>query len=609
MNIHKKLAVISSMLVLQSANVCANETLEKALQYIVVLKPMSSFSGSKQQHVSTLANAFTMQYQVAPKRRLSGAIDALVVEATPTQLAKLRQDPRVKHVELDQYIQVAPIPSLSRAVMIWGLDRVDQRNLPLDGQYRFIEQGKGVTNYVIDTGIYIEHQDFQGRARHGYDFVDNDSDASDCNGHGTHVAGTIAGSQHGIAKQTSLVGVRVLDCAGSGRYSDVIAGIDWVKQNAVLPAVANMSLGGGISQAVDEAVDAAVRAGITFVVAAGNDNDSACNYSPARAKGAITVGATTLLDKRANFSNFGECLDIFAPGEDIQSTWIGDNSATHTISGTSMAAPHVAGAAALLLESQPALSPAEVKAELIRRSSKQKLSDTKLDSPNQLLFAYDGDTPDEEKPITELKLNEAKAVAGAADTQQLYKFSLSEPVPSVQVALNGGYGDADLYVRFGKQPTISDYDCRPFKAGNNESCEFANPTLGEWFVMLNGYQSYSGALLKAHVAATDKGCTGLCLYNNTPVTGLAGGLNSDLRYTFEVPAGNRVTVSTSGGKGDVDLYVRLNARPTTGKYDCRPYATGNNETCRLDSKTGGTVHILLRGQERYSGVTLVGRIE
>lgn len=606
---HKKLALISTILWFPAANLYASEAVNTTEQYIVVLKPVPMHSISKQRHVASVASIFTSQYQVAAKRRFSGAIDAVVVEATPEQLANLRDDPRVKHIELDQKIQVAPLQSHVQNNTTWGLDRIDQRNLPLDSRFNYIEQGKGVTNYVIDTGIFIEHQDFQGRAQHGFDFVDNDGDATDCNGHGTHVAGTIAGAQFGVAKQTQLVGVRVLDCTGSGRYSDVIAGIDWVKQNAVLPAVANMSLGGGISQAVDEAVDAAVRAGVTFVVAAGNDNDSACNYSPARAKGAITVGATTLSDKRASFSNYGECLDLFAPGEDISSTWIGESSATHTISGTSMAAPHVAGAAALLLESQPSLSPPEVKAELIRRSSKQKLTDTKLNSPNQLLFSYDGDTPDEERPITELTLGEAKAVAGETDTQQIYKVTLNESAPSLQVALNGGYGDADLYVRYGKQPTITDYDCRPFKSGNNESCEFTNPQLGQWFVMLNGYQGYSGALLKASIASADTNCSGLCLYDNTPVTGLAGGLNSDLRYTFDVPAGKRIHVTTSGGTGDVDLYVRLNARPTTGKYDCRPYATGNRESCVLDSKAGGTLHILLRGQARYSGVTLLGRIE
>ncbi len=216
-----------------------------------------------------------------------------------------------------------------------GLDRIDQRNLPLDNNYSANFDGTGVTAYVIDTGVNNAHVEFGGRSVSGYDFVDNDADASDCNGHGTHVAGTIGGSLYGVAKNVNLVGVRVLSCTGSGSTSGVIAGVDWVAANASGPSVANMSLGGGQSVALDSAVQSAVQSGVSFMLAAGNSNADACNYSPARVASGVTVGSTTSTDARSSFSNWGSCVDVFAPGSQIKSAWY--DGGYKTISGTSMA--------------------------------------------------------------------------------------------------------------------------------------------------------------------------------------------------------------------------------------------------------------------------------
>jgi subtilisin family serine protease len=241
--------------------------------------------------------------------------------------------------------------------------------------------------YIVDTGIRFSHNDFGGRAVTGYDAVDGGS-ADDCNGHGTHVAGTVGGSTYGVAKGVTLVGVRVLNCSGSGTNSGVIAGVNWVASDhqTGAPAVANMSLGGSVSSALDTAVNNAINDGVTFAVAAGNSNRNACNYSPARVAAAITVGATTSTDARASYSNYGSCLDLFAPGSSITSAWYTSNTATNTISGTSMATPHVAGVAALYLKGNPGASPATVRDAIVNNATTGKVTKPGTSSPNRLLF-------------------------------------------------------------------------------------------------------------------------------------------------------------------------------------------------------------------------------
>jgi subtilisin family serine protease len=269
----------------------------------------------------------------------------------------------------------------------WGIDRIDQADLPLETQYHFTGAGAGVNVFIVDTGIRSDHVEFSGRLRPGFTAIDDGNGTNDCKGHGTHVAGTVGGTTWGVAKGVSLIPVRVLDCAGNGSWSGVIAGVDWVANSTLRPAVANLSLGGSVSASVDAAVAGAVAKGVTMVVAAGNNSADACNYSPAREPSAITVGATTSLDGRASYSNFGRCVDLFAPGHLITSAWNTSATATNTIGGTSMATPHVTGVAALALAANPAASPADVASFITTTATPNRVRYLDASTPNLLLYS------------------------------------------------------------------------------------------------------------------------------------------------------------------------------------------------------------------------------
>lgn len=318
------------------------------------------------------------------------ALRGFAVEVPEQAAEALRRNPNVAYVEPDSVVWAFA----TQDDATWGLDRIDQRD-GLDGVYNYNSQGSGVRAYVIDTGIRTTHADFGGRAEYGRDFVDNDLIADDCNGHGTHVAATIGGATYGVAKDVHLVAVRVLGCDGSGTTSGVIAGIDWVTANAFKPAVANMSLGGSASTSLDTAVKNSIAAGIGYTVSAGNGNfigraQDACNYSPARVPEAMTISATDSADRKASWANYGNCVDLFAPGVSITSAWIGSNTAANTISGTSMAAPHAAGVAALYLQVNPAAAPAAVRDAIYAATTKGIVADSKTAS-NHLLYSLVGE--------------------------------------------------------------------------------------------------------------------------------------------------------------------------------------------------------------------------
>ncbi|XP_072050801.1 extracellular serine proteinase-like [Amphiura filiformis] len=376
-----RLLVLAVLVAVSSANLAPLFTHEKNIpgEYIVALKPDVDLDEFR----SWVDNRFANEAGIHIKREFRKVFQGFEAAMDRLALREIRSQDNVAFVEEDMIVE-----TFANAET-WGLDRVDQRGLPLDGDANFPGTGAGVTAYIIDTGIYPDNQYFESRAAVAFDAIDDGEEGIDCNGHGTHCAGTVGSNPYGIARGASLRGVRVLSCTGSGSLSGVLAGMDWVAANHDGPSIASMSIGGGSSTSVNRAVKGMVTSGVAVSAAAGNSNSNACYYSPAGAPEAIAVGATELQtdtqDGRAYFSNYGECVDIFAPGVDILSTGIGSRE-TYTTSGTSMACPHVTGALCVLLGNDNTLTPEQLETKLMDMATSDVIDDVGNGSPNKLLY-------------------------------------------------------------------------------------------------------------------------------------------------------------------------------------------------------------------------------
>jgi len=348
-------------------------------QYIVILNKDAGPSIDFAQNIAKQHGGKILQsYDTV----LQGFAIYLPDTAATAFVEAMKKNPQVLSIENDT---VMKIDATTQSNPDWGLDRIDQKALPLNSAYSYLQTGSGTTAYIVDTGILSSHQQFSERVLSGYTAISDGNGTTDCNGHGTHVAGTVGGSTYGVAKNVNLVPIRILGCDGSGASSNVIAGLDWILKNGKKPAVVNMSLGGDASTSLDSAVENLFNNGYVMVVAAGNSNTDACSASPARVSKALTVAATDSTDTRASYSNYGSCVDIFAPGSQINSSWIGSNTATKVLNGTSMATPHVAGVVAEMLQSTPTATPQTISTNLLNQASSNVVKNPS-GSPNRLLY-------------------------------------------------------------------------------------------------------------------------------------------------------------------------------------------------------------------------------
>lgn len=569
-------------------------------RYIVVFKDNAMMSARGERQTSEIvAKGVGMRFGAKVERSFNHVLNGAVITTDVENAKRMADDPEVAYVEADQIMRI----SGTQTSATWGLDRIDQTNLPLNGSFTY-PSSSGVHAYILDTGIRGTHNDFTGRMGNGYTAVNDGQGTNDCQGHGTHVAGTVGGTTWGVAKNVTLHPVRVLGCDGSGSNSGVIAGMDWVTANAVKPAVANMSLGGGASQATDDAIARMTNAGITTVVAAGNDSSNACNYSPARAPSAITVGSTTSSDTMSSFSNYGSCVDIYGPGSNITSASYSSNTGSTSMSGTSMASPHLAGVAALYLAANPNATPSQVTTAIVNNSLTGKITGipSGVNKFVNIQFLNGGVvTPPTGGVLTK---DVAKSFSAAAGQSATYTFVVPTGASNLTFKMSGGTGDGDLYTKLGSAPTTTSYLAKSDGSTNTETITIAAPTAGTYYLLANAYAAVSGASIVASYQTGTTPPSGTALVSGTAQS-VTLATNASKLYYITVPSGKTsLTFTLSGGTGDSDLYARMTTAPTTTSYTKKSDGSTNTETITFSAPAAGTYYLLVNAYAATNGASV-----
>lgn len=578
---------------------------------------------------------------------------AMLVKATPAAITALSSKGKAANVSsVSQNRVLADIPKQPSTnnlhikttfddVASWGIDRIDQRYLTLDGKLNAPRGGAGVTAYILDTGTIATSNEFdnasgQTRLRMGYNPFRDNFDSADCHGHGSHVAGTVGGSTYGVAKDVNLVALRVMECGEVKTVANIVEGMEWVMDDVAAhqgPAVVNMSLSDPDGSVVwDNATQAMIDAGITVVVAAGNNFYDACINSPARLSDAITVGATDQYDHYNNLSNYGQCVDILAPGTSITS--IDENGQPWTISGTSMAAPHVTGAAALVLERHPDFNHHQVKQYLLDHATQGVISgtagngDTLEPSANKLLFIGDDLATPLPQPV--VNAGESVAVELLERGYAYYKTQVGEGADQLTIEINAD-DEVDLFVKHDDVPSANPVsfhnDCKQTHFGGNEVCEFDAPAIGDWHILIASSNPAASVQLSVNhdggavdVCDTDpQSAACICKTNPTdPICNPGSDLlnlsnlasSSQLVYEVVVPAGKTLTVTSSGGTGDAELFVNFNEQANSWwDSECYSRNSGNDDQCVITQTQAGTYFIVVDAYRPFENVSLVATVE
>ncbi|MGH3859876.1 proprotein convertase P-domain-containing protein [Actinokineospora sp.] len=561
--------------------------------YIVVLDDSASPRSASARTAADLAGKYGGTVTASWRHALNG----FAAKMSATQARRLAADSMVAFVQQDQVLRVNDVQLNPPS---WGLDRVDQRDLPLDQSYTYDTTASNVRAYILDTGIRVSHATFGGRATWGTNTVDTNN--TDCHGHGTHVAGTVGGTQYGVAKGVALVAVKVLNCQGSGTTAGVVNGVDWVTQNAVKPAVANMSLGGGADAALDTAVRNSIASGVTYGLASGNSNADACNSSPARVAEGITVNASDTTDARASFSNYGTCTDIFAPGVGITSAWMTNDTATNTISGTSMATPHVVGAAALWLATHPNDLPPAVATALYNNSTPNKVTNPGTGSPNRLLYtAPAGGTPGSPSVTNP---GSQSGVVGTATSLQLSASGGTTPYTWAATGLPAGLSINASTGLISGTPTTAGTSA--VTATVTDSASKTGTTSFTWTIATAPVPGCSGTngtdvtipdLSTVESSITIAGCTGNASATSTVEVHIVHTYIGDLIVTLVAPDGSTYVLhNRAGGSADninQTYTVNLSGDAANGTWKLRVQDAAAADTGRIDTWTlslggGGT---------------------